>query len=50
MVVFIAGISAIIFVLGIFTFITVEGFGFLVEDFSFSEFFFSEYWDPERRR
>ena len=45
-VVFIAGISAIIFVIGIFTFITMEGFGFLLEDFSFSEFFFSEFWDP----
>ncbi|WP_246344907.1 phosphate ABC transporter permease subunit PstC [endosymbiont of Lamellibrachia barhami] len=44
--VFIAGISAIIFVIGIFTFITVEGFGFLLEDFTFSEFFFSEFWDP----
>ena len=45
-VVFFAGISAIIFVLGIFTFITVEGFGFLVEDFSFREFFLSPFWEP----
>ncbi|RDH88279.1 MAG: phosphate ABC transporter permease subunit PstC [endosymbiont of Seepiophila jonesi] len=44
--VFIAGISAIIFVIGIFTFITMEGFGFLLEDFTFSEFFFSEFWEP----
>ena len=44
--VFIAGISAIVFVLGIFTFITVEGFGFLLEDFSFREFFTSQYWEP----
>ena len=44
--VFIAGISAIIFVLGIFIFITMEGFGFLLEDFSFREFFLSPFWEP----
>lgn len=44
--VFFAGISAIIFVLGIFTFVTVEGFGFLLEDFTFREFFLSPFWEP----
>lgn len=44
--VFFAGISAIIFVLGIFTFVTVEGFGFLLEGFSFREFFLSPFWEP----
>ncbi|MCU7946539.1 MAG: phosphate ABC transporter permease subunit PstC [Candidatus Thiodiazotropha sp. (ex Cardiolucina cf. quadrata)] len=45
-VVFVAGISAIIFIIGIFIFITMEGFGFLLEDFSFREFFFSPFWEP----
>jgi phosphate transport system permease protein len=45
-VVFIAGISAIVFIVGIFIFITVQGFGFLLEDFSFREFFLSPYWEP----
>ena len=44
--VFIGGISAIIFIIGIFVFITKEGFGFLVGDFSFKEFFFSPNWRP----
>ena len=44
--VFIAGISAIIFIIGIFVFITIEGFGFLLEDFTFREFFLSQYWEP----
>ena len=44
--VFIGGISAIIFIISIFVFITKEGFGFLLEDFSFSEFFFSPNWRP----
>ncbi len=44
--VFIGGISAIIFVIGIFVFITKEGLGFLVGDFSFKEFFFSPNWRP----
>lgn len=44
--VFIGGISAIIFVIGIFVFITTEGLGFLVGDFSFKEFFFSPNWRP----
>ncbi len=44
--VFIGGISAIIFVIGIFVFITIEGIGFLTEGFSFKEFFLSPYWEP----
>jgi phosphate transport system permease protein len=44
--VFIGGISAIIFIIGIFVFISREGFGFLVGDFKFSEFFFSPNWRP----
>ena len=44
--VFIGGISAIIFIIGIFVFVTREGFGFLVETFQFSEFFGSPRWKP----
>jgi len=44
--VFIGGISAIIFVIGIFVFVTMEGIGFLTEGFSFKEFFLSQYWEP----
>ena len=44
--VFIGGISAIVFIIGIFVFITKEGFGFLVGDFNFKEFFFSPNWRP----
>ncbi len=44
--VFVGGISGIIFVLGIFVFITKEGFGFLAETFDFKEFFFSPRWRP----
>jgi phosphate transport system permease protein len=44
--VFIGGISAIVFIIGIFVFITKEGFGFLVGDFNFREFFFSPNWRP----
>ena len=44
--VFIGGISAIIFIIGIFIFISREGFGFLVETFDFSEFFGSTRWKP----
>ena len=45
-IVFISGISAIVFVISIFVFVTMEGMGFLFESFSFSEFFGSEYWEP----
>jgi phosphate transport system permease protein len=44
--VFLGGISAIVFIIGIFVFITREGFGFLVGDFSFREFFLSPNWRP----
>jgi phosphate transport system permease protein len=44
--VFIGGISAIIFVVGIFAFVTKEGFGFLLDRFDFQEFFTSPYWYP----
>jgi len=44
--VFISGISAIVFVIGIFIFVTIEGIGFLTEGFSFKEFFLSQYWEP----
>lgn len=43
---FIGGISAIVFIIGIFVFITKEGFGFLFEGFSFREFFGSINWRP----
>ena len=45
-IVFGGGISAIIFIIGIFVFISKEGFGFLVGDFNFKEFFFSPNWRP----
>ena len=44
--VFIGGISAIVFIIGIFVFITSEGAGFLFDGFSFKEFFLSPYWEP----
>lgn len=44
--VFLGGISAIVFIIGIFVFITKEGLGFLTTDFRFSEFFFSPNWRP----
>jgi phosphate transport system permease protein len=44
--VFIGGISAIIFVIGIFVFVTKEGLGFLLGRFDFHEFFTSPYWFP----
>jgi phosphate transport system permease protein len=44
--VFMGGISAIIFIVGIFLFITKEGIGFLIETLNFQEFFGSPYWDP----
>ena len=43
---FVGGISAIIFIIGIFVFITKEGLGFLFEGFSFTEFFGSINWRP----
>ena len=44
--VFIGGISAIVFIIGIFVFITKEGFGFLAHAFDWREFFFSPNWRP----
>jgi len=44
--VFIGGISAIIFVIGIFIFVTKEGVGFLFDAFDFAEFFGSPRWKP----
>ena len=44
--VFIGGISAIVFIIGIFVFVTVEGVGFLTEGFSFKEFFTEPWWEP----
>jgi len=45
-VVFIGGISAIIFIVGIFVFISKEGLGFILGRFDFTEFFTSPYWYP----
>ncbi len=44
--VFIGGISAIVFIIGIFVFITKEGLGFLTTRFSLTEFFTSTRWRP----
>ena len=44
--VFVGGISAIIFIIGIFVFITAEGFDFIAGRFDFKEFFTSPWWEP----
>lgn len=44
--VFIGGISGIVFVLGIFAFIAREGLGFLIDTFDAREFFLSLLWRP----
>jgi len=44
--VFIGGISAIIFIIGIFVFITKEGIGFVLDTMDIREFFLSPYWEP----
>ena len=44
--VFVGGISAIIFIIGIFVFITREGVGFLTTDFDIGEFLGSPNWRP----
>ena len=44
--VFLGGISAIVFIIGIFVFISKEGLGFLIGDFNFKEFSFSPNWRP----
>jgi phosphate transport system permease protein len=46
MLVFIGGISAIIFIIGIFVFITLEGMDFVFSRLDIVEFFTSEYWFP----
>jgi phosphate transport system permease protein len=46
LVVFVAGISAIVFIIGIFVFIAKEGFGFILDTMDPVEFFTSPYWDP----
>ena len=46
LVICIGGISAIIFVLGIFVFITKEGLGFITSRFDIVEFFTSPRWQP----
>lgn len=45
-VVFVGGVSAIIFIIGIFVFITKEGIGFLTSVFDPREFFLSPRWRP----
>ncbi len=44
--VFIGGISAIVFIIFIFIFITKEGFAFVIGPMDFTEFFTSPYWEP----
>jgi phosphate transport system permease protein len=49
-VVFVGGISAIVFIIGIFIFIFREGAGFLLGPFDFTEFFGSPAWRPTSRQ
>ena len=44
--VFMGGISAVVFIVGIFLFITKEGIGFLFGTLDLNEFFTSPYWEP----
>ncbi|MEJ1378903.1 MAG: phosphate ABC transporter permease subunit PstC [Candidatus Sedimenticola sp. (ex Thyasira tokunagai)] len=44
--VFLCGISAIVFIIGIFIFITKEGMDFVFDTLDPVEFFTSEYWEP----
>jgi phosphate transport system permease protein len=44
--VFLSGISAIVFIIGIFVFITREGMDFVFGSLDITEFFTSEYWEP----
>ena len=48
--VFVGGISAIVFILGIFVFITKEGFGFTLNTLDIKEFFGSPAWRPTFER
>ncbi|MBF0213680.1 MAG: phosphate ABC transporter permease subunit PstC, partial [Magnetococcales bacterium] len=43
---FICGISAIVFVVGIFLFVFKEGMGFIIHDMNVGEFFLSPKWRP----
>ena len=43
---FVCGISAIIFIISIFVFITIEGLDFVIHDLDIGEFFTSQYWSP----
>ena len=45
-IVFLGGISAIVFIIGIFVFITKEGLGFIFNTMDPLEFFGSPYWEP----
>lgn len=45
-VVFLGGVSAIVFIIGIFVFITNEGLGFIVDTLDIREFFTSPRWRP----
>jgi len=47
--VFLGGISAIVFIIGIFVFITKEGLGFILGSMDPVEFFFSQEWRPTSR-
>ena len=44
--VFLGGISAILFIIGIFVFIAKEGLGFVFDTLDLKEFFTSKYWEP----
>lgn len=46
LIVFLGGISAIVFIIGIFVFITKEGLGFIFNTMDPFEFFGSPYWEP----
>ena len=43
---FVGGVSAIIFIIGIFVFITAEGFDYIAGRLDLAEFFTTEYWFP----
>jgi len=49
-IVFAGGVSAIVFIIGIFVFITKEGMGFILGPMNFREFFFSTAWRPTSER
>jgi len=44
--VFLGGISAIVLIIGIFVFITVEGMGFILHRLDLTEFFTTPWWEP----